>query len=80
MRYIAPIRAKILMMLFFSTGVLGMVIGLTLAPPSVVMIITFMGVVNFGLGAFFAYLVLTQGERPSERQRRRRHRRGGSTA
>ena len=44
------------MMLFFSTGILGIIIGLVVAPPSATMIITFMGVINFGLGGFFAYV------------------------
>ena len=79
MKHIAPVRAKILMILFFSTGILGIVIGLSIAPPTVIMIITFMGVVNFGLGAFFAYVVLTQGERVSERQKRKRRGRGGGS-
>lgn len=53
MRYIEPVRAKFLMILFFATGSVGIVIGLSMAPPSVIMIITFMGVINIGLGAFF---------------------------
>ena len=52
MRYIEPNRVKVLMMMFFATGVLGMIIGLIVAPPSMTMIITFMGVVNFGLKVF----------------------------
>lgn len=73
MRYIAPVRAKFLMILFFATGSLGIVIGLGVAPPSVTMIITLMAVINIGLGAFFAYIVLTQEERsPDKRKRKKR--------
>ena len=73
MRYIAPVRAKFLMILFFATGALGIVIGLAVAPPSVTMIITFMAVINIGLGAFFAYIALTQEERsPDKRKRKKR--------
>ncbi len=75
MRYIAPVRARILMIMFFATGSLGLVIGLGVAPPSVTMIITFMGVVNIGLGAFFAYVVLTQEERSQDKRKRRRRQR-----
>ena len=60
------------MMLFFSSGVLGMVIGLSLAPPSATMIITFMGVVNFGLGGFFAYVFLTQAQKAPDKRKKKR--------
>jgi len=75
MRYIAPVRARILMIMFFATGSLGLVIGLGVAPTSVTMIITFMGVVNIGLGAFFAYVVLTQEGRSQDKRKRRRRQR-----
>ncbi len=75
MRYIDPLRIKMLMILFFATGVVGMYIGLTYAPASMVMIITFMGVVNFGLGAFFAYLFLTQEKRLTDKEKRMKRRR-----
>ncbi len=61
MKYISRPKVKILMIMFYSTGILGMVMGLTVAPiygQSVM--ITFLGVINFGLGAFFTYLFLTQ--------------------
>ena len=72
MRYIEPTRVKVLMMMFFSTGALGMIIGLTIAPPSSTMIITFMGVINFGLGAFFAYLFLTQTKKSPDKRKKKR--------
>ena len=74
MRYIAPVRAKILSMLFFGTGTMGVAIGLGVAPPSVTMIITFMAVVNIGLGAFFAYVLLTQEERSPDKRKRKKRR------
>ena len=74
MRYIEPVRAKFLMILFFATGSVGIVIGLSMAPPSVIMIITFMGVINIGLGAFFAYITLTQEERSPDKRKRKKKR------
>lgn len=74
MRHISPVRAKILMMMFFTTGGLGIIIGLVIAPPSVTMIITFMGVINIGLGAFFTYVLLTQEERSPDKRKRKRKR------
>ena len=49
------------MMIFFGTGVMGMIMGLAVAPGgNQTMILTLMGVINFGLGAFFTYIFLTQ--------------------
>ncbi len=52
LKYIEPNRLKVLMMIFFGTGIMGMIMGLVVAPPSMTMIVTFMGVVNVALGAF----------------------------
>ena len=73
MRYIEPNRAKVLMIMFFATGALGMIIGIVVAPPSSTMIITFMGVINFGLGTFFVYVFLTQAQKlPDKRKKKRK--------
>ena len=61
------------MMLFFGTGILGMVIGLTVAPSMSSfhsLMITFMGVVNLSLGGFFGWIFLTQ--KPDEKDKRKR--------
>lgn len=72
MKYIAPTKVKVLMMLFFSTGILGIIIGLVVAPPSATMIITFMGVINFGLGGFFAYVFLTQAPKAPDKRKKKK--------
>ena len=72
MKYINPFRVKVLMIMFFGTGILGMLVGLYLAPPSSSIMITFMGVINFGLCAFFAYLFLTQKPQPSDKRKKKR--------
>ena len=73
MRYIAPTKVKVLMLMFFGTGIMGIIMGLVVAPPSATVIITFMGVLNFGLGAFFAYLFLTQEKKaPDKRKKKKR--------
>ena len=47
--------------MFLGTGIMGLIMGLSpFAPPSMTMILTFMGVVNIGLCAFFAFTYLTQ--------------------
>lgn len=72
MRYIEPTRVKVLMMMFFATGIMGMIIGLVIAPPSMTMILTFMGVINFGLGAFFSYIFLTQTKKSPDKRKKKR--------
>lgn len=61
------------MMMFFGTGILGIVIGLTVAPamsPTSSVLITFMGVINLALGAFFGWIFLTQ--QPGKQDPRKR--------
>ena len=72
MKYIEPIRVKVLMIMFYATGVAGMIIGLAIAPPNAVVIITFMGVINFGLGAFFSFIFLTQVEKEPDKRKKKR--------
>jgi hypothetical protein len=74
MRYIEPIRVKVLMIMFFATGSFGVVIGLSPIAASVTVMITFLGVVNIGLGAFFAFLFLTQIKKdPDKRKKKKKH-------
>ena len=72
MRYIPPYRAKVLMMMFFATGAVGMIMGLVVAPPSMTMFITFLGVINFSLGAFFTYVLLTQKTKSPDKRKKKR--------
>ena len=73
MRYIEPTRVKFLVIMFFTTGILGMVIGLSgFTPPSFKMMITFLGVLNFGLGAFFVFIYLTQTRKDPDKRKKKR--------
>jgi len=76
-RYISPIRVKVLMIMFFGTGTMGMIMGIFVAPsqlPAMTLIITLMGVVNFGLGAFFTFIFLTQlPNTPDKRKKKRKN-------
>lgn len=73
MRYIEPTRVKVLMMMFFATGAIGIVVGLSpISPPSMTMMITFMGVINIGLGAFFSFLLLTQIQKEPDKRKKKR--------
>ena len=74
MRYIEPIKFKVLMILFFATGSLGIIVGLSPIAGGQGIIITFMGVVNIGLGAFFAFLFLTQVRKEPDKRKKKRNR------
>ncbi len=72
MRYIEPTRVKVLMMMFYATGALGVVIGLTVAEGGATLMITFLGVINIGLGAFFTFLFLTQTPSTPDKRKKKR--------
>ena len=75
MKYVQPFRAKVLMIVFFTTGTIGMVIGIVYAPPTATLIFTFMGVINFGLGLFFGYILMTQTKKdPDKRKKKKKDR------
>jgi len=60
------------MMMFYATGVMGIIIGLAVAPPSMTMVLTFMGVINVGLGAFFTFIFLTQVQKSPDKRKKKR--------
>ena len=63
------------MVMFYASGVIGIIIGLVVAPPSMTMIFTFMGVINVVLGAFFTFIFLTQIQKePDKRKKKRKSR------
>ncbi|RNJ78193.1 MAG: hypothetical protein D9C04_07615 [Nitrosopumilus sp. B06] len=62
------------MMMFFATGIMGLVIGLIVAPPSFTVMITFMGVVNLSLAAFFTYVFLTQAPKEPDKRKKKHDR------
>ena len=73
MRYIEPTRVKVLMMMFFATGIVGILIGLSaITPPNLKMMITFMGLINVGLGAFFTFIFLTQIKADPDKRKKKK--------
>lgn len=74
MRYISPVRVKVLMMMFYSTGVMGLIIGLVVAPPTMTIMITFMALINVGLGAFFTFIFLTQTPKAPDKRKKKKKR------
>ncbi len=73
MKYVKPLRLKILMIMFFGSGILGIIVGLYVAPPQARVLITFMGVINFALGAFFVWILLTQKPDSNEKRKKKRN-------
>jgi len=74
MRYIEPTKVKVLMIMFFATGSVGIIIGLSPIAASQTVMVTFMGVINIGLGAFFAFLFVTQIKKdPDKRKKKRKY-------
>ncbi len=71
MKYVSPTRLKVLIMMFFATGVVGMLVGLTIAPKPHVMLVTFMGVINVSLGAFFVWIYLVQEPSPRDKRKKK---------
>ena len=73
-RYIEPNRLKVLMMMFLGTGIMGIIIGLsTIAPAgNMKIILTFMGVVNIGLCAFFTFTFLTQTRKEPDKRKKKK--------
>jgi len=63
------------MIMFFATGSLGIIIGLSpVAGPQQTLMITFMGVINIGLGAFFSFIYLTQVKKDPDKRKKKKKR------
>ena len=67
MRHIEKQKLKVLMMLFFGSGMIGISVGLQLGH---FMFVT-MGTVNLCLGGFFGWLFLTQKPRLKDKRKRK---------
>jgi len=72
MKYVKPLRLKVLMMMFFGTGIVGIIVGLHVAPPETTLLITFLGVINLSLGTFFGWVFLTQTQLPDSNEKRKK--------
>ncbi|MFB5609434.1 MAG: hypothetical protein ACE5Q5_04335 [Nitrosarchaeum sp.] len=76
MKYVEPLRLKVLMMMFFGTGILGIIVGLYIAPAyaqQASLLITFLGVINLSLGGFFGWIFLTQTPQSNEKRKKKRN-------
>jgi len=61
------------MIMFFATGIVGMLIGLSaITPPNMKMMLTFLGLINVGLGAFFTFIYLTQTKAEPDKRKKKK--------
>lgn len=65
MKYVAPKKLKVLMGLFFGTGIIGIVMGLSYS----FFYLTTLGVINLCLGGFIGWIFFTQ--QPKSRDKRK---------
>jgi hypothetical protein len=66
MKYIPPKKLKVIMALFFGTGIMGIIVGLQ----AHFFYITLFGTINLCLGGLFGYRLFTQ-EKPSKEKRKK---------
>ncbi len=69
MKYIKPKKLKVLMILFFGTGIMGIVIGLTI-PSQTSLSITSLGTINLCLGGLVGWIFLTQKPRLKDKRKK----------
>ena len=71
-KYVKPIKLKVLTLVFFAVGIWGIAFGLSMPhigyTPTISMTITILGVVNLSMGGFVCYLFLTQVKSPDSRK------------
>ena len=73
MRYIEPTRVKVLMMMFFVTGILGVIIGLSaITPPNLKIMITLMSMINISWVHFFTFIYLTQIKADPDKRKKKK--------
>ena len=70
MRHVPPKKLKVLLIMFFGTGIFGIVIGLGILGNEPIFMMTLMGVINICLGGFIGWVFLNQEPR-SKRKRKK---------
>jgi hypothetical protein len=66
MKYILPKKLKVIMAMFFGTGIMGIIVGLQ----TYYFYLTLFGTINLCLGGLFGYRLLTQ-EKPESNKRKK---------
>ena len=61
------------MMMFYVTGIVGVIIGLSaITPPNLKIMITLMSMINVSLGAFFTFIYLTQIKADPDKRKKKK--------
>jgi hypothetical protein len=69
MKYIKPQKLKVMMLMFFGTGIMGIVMGLTI-PSQMSLYLTSLGVINLCLGGLVGWIFLTQQPRSRDKRKK----------
>lgn len=72
MKYVKPFRLKVMMAMFFGTGIIGIIVGLS-SSQQTTLFVTFLGVINLSLGAFFGWIFLTQPPESDDKRKKKRN-------
>ena len=70
MRHVPPKKLKVLLIMFFGTGIFGIVIGLGILRNEPIFMMTFMGVINICLGGFIGWVFLNQVPRSKHKRKK----------
>ncbi len=70
-KYLPAKKLKVLMALFFGSGILGILIGTCLGIAQPIFMLTVMGVINLILGALVGWIFLTREPRESRKKRKK---------
>lgn len=69
MKYIQPKKLKIITVMFFATGIWGILYAMFVQH---IFLVTIFGTINFCLGGLFGYRLLTQEKPSSEKGKKKR--------
>ena len=70
MRHVPPKKLKVLLIMFFGTGIFGIVIGLGILGNEPIFMMTLMGVINICLGGFIGWVFLNQEPRSKHKRKK----------
>ncbi len=70
MRYVKPRKLKILLVMLFGSGALGIVVGLGFLGNDPIFMMSLMGVLNICLGGFFGVVFLMQEPRSDKKRKK----------
>jgi len=70
MKYIPPKKLKVLLIMFFGTGIFGITMGLGMLGNDPIIMLTYGGVINICLGGFMGWIFLNQEPRSKHKRKK----------